>query len=67
MHRIERVVEATLRDVIAMGGTVAAEHGIGKLKRRWLPMQASPAQLRVMHAIKREFDPRGLLAQGNVL
>jgi FAD/FMN-containing dehydrogenase len=67
LHRIERVVEATLREVIAIGGTVAAEHGIGKLKRRWLPMQASPAQLRVMHAIKREFDPLGLLAQGNVL
>ena len=67
LHRIERVVEATLRDVIAMGGTVAAEHGIGKLKRRWLPMQASPAQLRVMRAIKHEFDPLGLLAQGNVL
>ncbi len=67
LHRIERVVEATLREVIAMGGTVAAEHGIGKLKRRWLPMQASEAQRRVMHAIKREFDPLGLLAQGNVL
>lgn len=67
LHRIECVVEATLRVVIAMGGTVAAEHGIGKLKRRWLPMQVSPAQLRVMHAIKREFDPLGLLAQGNVL
>ena len=50
-----------------MGGTVAAEHGIGKLKRRWLPMQATPAQLRLMHAIKREFDPLGLLAPGNVL
>ena len=67
LARIERVVEATLREVIAMGGTVAAEHGIGKLKRRWLPMQASPAQLRLMHAIKREFDPLGLLAPGNVL
>jgi glycolate oxidase len=67
LHRIERVVEATLREVIAMGGTVAAEHGIGKLKRRWLPMQASDAQLRVMRAIKREFDPLALLAPGNVL
>ena len=67
LGRIEQVVEATLREVIAMGGTVAAEHGIGKLKRRWLPMQATPAQLRLMHAIKREFDPLGLLAPGNVL
>ena len=67
LHRIEQVVQATLRDVIAMGGTVAAEHGIGKLKRRWLPMQASDIQQRVMRALKREFDPYGLLAPGNVL
>lgn len=67
LQRIEQVVYATLREVIAMGGTVAAEHGIGKLKRRWLPLQASDAQQRVMRALKHEFDPYGLLAPGNVL
>jgi glycolate oxidase len=67
LERIERVVEATLRSVIAMGGTVSAEHGIGKMKRRWLPLQATPAQLGVMRAVKRELDPAGLLAPGNIL
>lgn len=67
LRQIEAVVQVTLRDVIAMGGTVAAEHGIGKLKRRWLPMQASPEQLRIMRAIKQELDPAGILAPGNVL
>lgn len=67
LQRIEQVVTATLREVIAMGGTVAAEHGIGKLKRKWLPMQASPVQQRVMRALKQELDPFGLLAPGNVL
>lgn len=67
LKRIEQVVYATLREVIGMGGTVAAEHGIGKLKSRWLPLQASDAQQRVMRALKREFDPLGLLAPGNVL
>ena len=67
LHRIEGVVEATLREVVTMGGTVAAEHGIGKLKRRWLPMQTSDVQRRVMRAIKHELDPLGLLAPGNVL
>jgi FAD/FMN-containing dehydrogenase len=67
LHRIEAVVEETLREVIAMGGTVAAEHGIGKLKRRWLPMQMSPLQVRAMLAFKRELDPAGILAPGNVL
>ena len=67
LARIEQVVYATLKEVIAMGGTVAAEHGIGKIKRCWLPLQASDAQQRVMRALKRELDPLGLLAPGNVL
>ncbi len=67
LARIERVVEATLREVIALGGTVAAEHGIGKLKRKWLPLQMSPLQVRAMRAVKQELDPAGILAPGNVL
>ena len=67
LHRIETVVAATLREVVAMGGTVAAEHGIGKIKRKWLPLQASDVQQRVMRALKHELDPSGILAPGNVL
>ena len=67
LARIERVVEATLREVIALGGTVAAEHGIGKLKRKWLSLQMSPLQVRAMRAVKQELDPAGILAPGNVL
>jgi FAD/FMN-containing dehydrogenase len=67
LRRIDLLVQDTLREVLAMGGTVAAEHGIGKIKRKWLPMQASDLQLRVMRSLKRELDPYGLLAPGNVL
>jgi glycolate oxidase len=67
LHRIERVVEATLRYVVEQGGTVAAEHGIGKLKRRWLCLRATELQLAAMRAMKRELDPDGLLAPGNIL
>jgi len=67
LRRIELLVQDTLREVLAMGGTVAAEHGIGKIKRKWLPMQASDLQLRMMRAIKRELDPLNILAPGNVL
>jgi glycolate oxidase len=63
---VERVIEATLRQVVSRGGTVSAEHGIGKLKRRWLPLQATLAQLGVMRAVKRELDPLGILAPGNI-
>jgi FAD/FMN-containing dehydrogenase len=63
---IEQVVEDTLRYVLGLGGTIAAEHGIGKLKRRWLELQLSPLQLALMRAVKRELDPLGLLAPGNI-
>jgi FAD/FMN-containing dehydrogenase len=64
---IEEVVEQTLQEVLKMGGTVAAEHGIGKLKRKWLPLQMNPLQIAMMTAVKRELDPFGILAPGNIL
>ena len=67
LAEIERVVAATLETVIAMGGTVAAEHGIGKIKKKWLPLQLSPLQRGMMAAIKRELDPAAMFAPGNVL
>jgi len=66
LDAIERVVEKTLRAVVAMGGTVSAEHGIGKLKRQWLPLQMPPLALGVMRAVKHELDPLGILAPGNI-
>ena len=64
---IEGVIEETLRMVLSLGGTVAAEHGIGKIKRRWLPLQMNPLQISMMTAVKRELDPHGILAPGNIL
>lgn len=64
---IEDLVEKTLRNVLALGGTVAAEHGIGKLKRKWLPLQMNALQLAMMTAVKKELDPLGILAPGNIL
>lgn len=65
--RIEGVIGETLRWVVAHGGTVAAEHGIGKVKRKWASLQLSPTQVALMRAVKRELDPDGRLAPGNLL
>jgi FAD/FMN-containing dehydrogenase len=67
LNIIEEVIEHTLKQVIALGGTVAAEHGIGKIKRKWLPLQMNPLQIAMMTAVKRELDPLGILAPGNIL
>ena len=64
---IEHALEDVLLTVIRMGGTVAAEHGIGKVKAKWLGLQADGHQMAMMRALKDEFDPQGRLAPGNIL
>ncbi|MEO5799902.1 MAG: FAD-binding oxidoreductase [Gemmatimonadales bacterium] len=67
IEAVDRVLHETLTRVIAMGGTVAAEHGIGKIKQRWLPLQLSRMQVDAMAALKYALDPHGLMAPGNLL
>lgn len=51
----------------ALGGSIAAEHGIGRLKRDALPRYKSAAALAAMRAIKRALDPHGILNPGAVV
>lgn len=55
-----------LKHAAAVGGTLSAEHGVGKLKREYLHLFYSDEQLRQMAAIKHAFDPRGILGRGNI-
>jgi D-lactate dehydrogenase (cytochrome) len=55
-----------LKRAASLGGTLSAEHGIGKLKRDYLPLFYSQTQLREMAALKRAFDPEGILGRGNI-
>lgn len=53
--------------VLDLGGRITAEHGIGWVQRRYLPLALSPAALELTEAVKRAFDPRGILNPGKVL
>jgi FAD/FMN-containing dehydrogenase len=53
--------------VLAHGGSVSAEHGIGKLKRHALAEVKDPVALATMRAIKATLDPKGILNPGKVL
>lgn len=55
-----------LKRAAAVGGTLSAEHGIGKLKRDYLRLFYSDDNLREMAALKRAFDPAGILGRGNI-
>jgi FAD/FMN-containing dehydrogenase len=51
---------------ISLGGTVSAEHGIGKLKRALLADMLGPQALAAQLALKRAADPRMVLCPGNM-
>lgn len=55
-----------LKRAVAVGGTLSAEHGIGKLKRDYLRLFYSDEHLREMAALKHAFDPAGILGRGNI-
>ncbi|MBX2796542.1 MAG: FAD-binding oxidoreductase [Myxococcales bacterium] len=59
--------DALARRAIAAGGTVSAEHGIGKLKRHQLGWMVGDDVLRQFQALKRHLDPAGILGRGNIL
>jgi D-lactate dehydrogenase (cytochrome) len=51
---------------LMLGGTISAEHGIGKLKRRYLDVMMGERYLSEMADIKRALDPNGILGRGNM-
>ena len=55
-----------VRRAVKVGGTISAEHGIGKLKREYLRELYSEEHLKEMAALKRAFDPAGILGRGNI-
>lgn len=57
----DRVADAVLGRVVADGGSVSSEHGIGTAKRRWLHRDRGAGDVAAMRAIKAALDPDGIL------
>ncbi len=49
-----------------LGGTVSAEHGLGKRKAHLLAIQYAEEHLEAMRAVKRRLDPQWLLGRGTL-
>jgi FAD/FMN-containing dehydrogenase len=62
------MLELAMFDLVeSLGGSISAEHGIGRLKAAEFARRADPAELAVMHELKRALDPKGILNPGKVL
>ncbi len=63
----EAVAEAVLTRVAELGGSISAEHGIGRAKRRWLHLARTPSELDAMRAVRAALDPDGICNPGVLL
>lgn len=66
VRRGRDLIEAFARRAVALGGTVSAEHGLGKKKSWMLPLEFSEAQIEAMREVKRRLDPHWLLGRGTL-
>ena len=57
----ERCLDAVFDLVLNLDGTLSGEHGVGLEKRDFITRELDPVALRLMHGIKRQFDPLGVL------
>ena len=67
LQRCERFGAEILETSIELGGTVTGEHGVGVEKLNSMCVQFSAAELELMTAVKRAFDPQGTLNPGKVI
>ncbi|MBP6562520.1 MAG: FAD-binding oxidoreductase [Neisseriaceae bacterium] len=68
VYASEQVINATVyADVLAFNGTIAAEHGIGQLKKEWLKSQLGKEELSLFRVIKQSFDKHLLFNNGKII
>jgi glycolate oxidase len=62
----ESIVNKVMKEVIACGGTISGEHGIGNKKSQFLELEISPQEFEIMKRFKNYFDPKGIMNPGKM-
>ncbi|WP_313455618.1 FAD-binding oxidoreductase [Stenotrophomonas sp.] len=66
LQQCEHVTKLLAQVLKDFDGSISAEHGIGLVKKGYLDSTRGPAEIALMKAVKRSFDPQGLLNPGKV-
>ncbi|WP_281728466.1 FAD-linked oxidase C-terminal domain-containing protein, partial [Gordonia paraffinivorans] len=66
-ERAQRAFGEVMDLAIELDGTITGEHGVGRLKKGWLPDQLGPDVMELTTRIKNALDPDGILNPGVVL
>jgi len=65
--RSDVALDELFKQVLAWGGSITGEHGIGIAKKRWWPMAVSKEARQLHRTIKRALDPNGILNPGKFI
>jgi len=61
-------VETEARDeIIKLGGSLSHHHGVGKIRKKWLPQTISPTGITMLKGLKNSVDPNNIFANGNLI
>jgi len=67
MAQWDTVTAAVHEIVVELGGSVSAEHGVGRMKRELLPRVKSQVEMDMMRSLKKALDPNAILNPGKML
>ena len=65
-EKVEAFEDTAYRIVYSLGGRISGEHGIGQKRKKWLARYTDPVALQLMKAVKKAFDPNGILNPGKL-
>ncbi len=66
LKKYPEICKEIFKKALSLGGKIAAEHGIGAIRKPYLKMAIEPAQLELLKQIKRAFDPQNIMNPGKM-
>ncbi|MDA7526166.1 FAD-binding protein [Verrucomicrobiales bacterium] len=67
LKQVDEALDRLFTQILAWGGVVSGEHGIGLAKKRWFSQAVSPVAMQVHQTMKQALDPKGILNPGKFL
>lgn len=61
-------IESLARDeILKHGGSLSHHHGVGKLRKKWMPETVSDTGIEILRGLKKTIDPKNIFANGNLI
>ena len=54
-------------EIMASGGSLSHHHGVGKIRKKWLPSILTDSSIQVLRSVKSTIDPQNIMATGNLV